>query len=93
MDAETARAEAAFFAATPAQGLSYTVGKLQLMRLLADVRAGEGASFSLASSTTGCGAMATSPSPCSAYERLGDRSELDRARSNRLGPASRRSGA
>ena len=47
MDPETARAEAAFFAATPAQGLSYTLGKLQLMRLLADVRTAEGASFSL----------------------------------------------
>ncbi|WP_432839899.1 DUF885 family protein [Dactylosporangium sp. CA-092794] len=44
MDAETAREEAAFFAATPGQGLSYQVGKVQLTRLLADAarRGGDG---------------------------------------------------
>ncbi len=43
MDPETAGEEAAFFAATPAQGSSYLTGKLQLWRLLADAvgRAGE----------------------------------------------------
>jgi enamine deaminase RidA (YjgF/YER057c/UK114 family)/ketosteroid isomerase-like protein len=44
LDLETAREEAAFFAATPGQGLSYQVGKVQVLRLLADAarRAGEG---------------------------------------------------
>ncbi|GAA0988160.1 hypothetical protein GCM10009555_069170 [Acrocarpospora macrocephala] len=36
VDLETAREEAAFFAATPGQGLSYQVGKVQVLRLLAD---------------------------------------------------------
>ncbi|GAA0408870.1 hypothetical protein GCM10009530_71610 [Microbispora corallina] len=36
LDLDTAREEAAFFAATPGQGLSYQVGKVQVMRLLAD---------------------------------------------------------
>ncbi len=71
MDPETARAEAAFFAATPAQGLSYTVGKLQLTRLLADVRTREGPRSRCASSTTGSGATATSPSPCSVTSASG----------------------
>ncbi|MCW2637869.1 MAG: hypothetical protein JWP76_175 [Dactylosporangium sp.] len=36
LDLKTAREEAAFFAATPGQGLSYQVGKVQVLRLLAD---------------------------------------------------------
>jgi enamine deaminase RidA (YjgF/YER057c/UK114 family)/ketosteroid isomerase-like protein len=36
VDEETAQEEAAFFAATPGQGLSYQVGKAQVLRLLAD---------------------------------------------------------
>lgn len=36
MDAETAAQEAGFFAATPGQGLTYQVGKVQLLRLVAD---------------------------------------------------------
>jgi enamine deaminase RidA (YjgF/YER057c/UK114 family)/ketosteroid isomerase-like protein len=36
LDVATAREEAAFFAATPGQGLSYQVGKVQVLRLLAD---------------------------------------------------------
>ena len=78
MDRETARAEAAFFAATPAQGLSYTVGKLQLMRLLADVRATQGASFSLREFHDWVWRNGNVPFALLRYERLGDRSELDR---------------
>jgi uncharacterized protein (DUF885 family) len=79
MDPETARAEAAFFAATPAQGLSYTVGKLQLMRLLADVRSEEGASFSLREFHDWLWRNGNVPFALLRFERLGDRSELDRA--------------
>ncbi len=78
MDRETAKWEAAFFAATPAQGLSYTVGKLQVMRLLADVRSAEGASFSLREFHDWLWRNGNVPLSLLRYERLGDRSELDR---------------
>ncbi len=78
MDRETARWEAAFFAATPAQGLSYTVGKLQVMRLLADVRNAEGPSFSLREFHDWLWRNGNVPLSLLRYERLGDRSELDR---------------
>ena len=75
MDRETARWEAAFFAATPAQGLSYTVGKLQVMRLLADVRSEEGPSFSLREFHDWLWRNGNVPLSLLRYERLGDRSE------------------
>jgi hypothetical protein len=78
MDGETARWEAAFFAATPAQGLSYTVGKLQILRLLADARSAEGASFSLREFHDWLWQNGNVPFSLLRYERLGDRSELDR---------------
>jgi hypothetical protein len=78
MDRETARSEAAFFAATPAQGLSYAVGKLQIMRLLADARSKEGASFSLREFHDWLWGNGNAPFSLLRYERLGDRSELDR---------------
>jgi hypothetical protein len=78
MDRETARSEAAFFAATPAQGLSYAVGKLQVMRLLADARSLEGASFSLREFHDWLWRNGNVPFSLLRYERLGDRSELDR---------------
>ena len=77
MDRETATAEAAFFAATPAQGLSYAVGKLQVMRLLADVHSTEGASFSLREFHDWLWRNGNVPLSLLRYERLGDRSELD----------------
>ena len=47
MDASTAHAEAAFFASTPGQAISYQIGKLQILRLLADARQQEPDNFSL----------------------------------------------
>jgi Bacterial protein of unknown function (DUF885) len=78
MDRETAKWEAAFFAATPAQGLSYTVGKLQVMRLLADVRSAEASSFSLREFHDWLWRNGNVPLSLLRYERLGDRSELAR---------------
>jgi hypothetical protein len=78
MDKQTARAEAAFFAATPAQGLSYTVGKLQVMRLLADARTAGGPSFSLREFHDWLWRNGNVPLALLRYERLGDRSDLDR---------------
>jgi hypothetical protein len=47
MDAETARAEAASFASSPGQAITYQIGKLQVLRLLAEVKRAQGDAFSL----------------------------------------------
>jgi uncharacterized protein (DUF885 family) len=47
MDEATARQEAAFFATSPGQAISYQVGKLQIMKFLADARTREGEKFNL----------------------------------------------
>ena len=49
MDPQTARAEAAFFATGPGQAISYQIGKLQILKLLADTRRARGTDFSLQS--------------------------------------------
>lgn len=47
MDHATALEEAAMFAGTPGQAISYQIGKFQIVNLLADARRAEGASFDL----------------------------------------------
>ena len=47
MDYETALEEAIFFAFNPGQAISYQVGKLQILRFLADARLDKGEDFSL----------------------------------------------
>ncbi len=47
MDHKTALGEAAMFSSTPGQAISYQIGKIQIMRLLADARQKEGDKFSL----------------------------------------------
>ena len=47
MDPKTALDEAAFFASAPGQAISYQIGKLQILRLLADARLAQGEAFSL----------------------------------------------
>jgi uncharacterized protein (DUF885 family) len=47
LDPETAHEEAAFFAGTPGQALTYLVGKLQIQALLADLVAAQGDAFDL----------------------------------------------
>jgi uncharacterized protein (DUF885 family) len=47
MDAHTARSEASFFAASPGQGISYEIGKLQILKFLADAKRQKGDAFSL----------------------------------------------
>jgi len=45
MDRATGRFEAAHFASTPGQAISYQTGKLQILRLVADARLRQGAKF------------------------------------------------
>ncbi|MEO8431021.1 MAG: DUF885 family protein [Acidobacteriota bacterium] len=47
MDAASAREEAAAFASTPGQAISYQIGKVQILRFLADARRERGEKFSL----------------------------------------------
>lgn len=47
MDAETARYEAVFFASTPGQAITYQIGKLQIIKFLAEARQAQGQEFSL----------------------------------------------
>jgi hypothetical protein len=47
MDAETAHEEARLFASTPGQAITYQIGKIQIMRLLADARTKQGNAFRL----------------------------------------------
>jgi uncharacterized protein (DUF885 family) len=47
MDRATAFSEASFFSSTPGQAISYQIGKLQIMALLADARRAQGKDFSM----------------------------------------------
>ncbi len=47
MDSHTAHAEAAFFASSPGQAISYQIGKTQIMRFLAEARRQQGEKFDL----------------------------------------------
>ncbi len=47
MDYVTALEEAAFFATSPGQAITYQIGKLQIVRLLADARRARGSAFDL----------------------------------------------
>jgi uncharacterized protein (DUF885 family) len=47
MDRETALQEAVFFAFNPGQAISYQVGKLQILRFLADARLDQREEFSI----------------------------------------------
>src|SRR5947207_5256129 len=47
MDEQTARQEAIAFSTGPGQAISYQIGKLQIMKFLADARMQEGEKFNL----------------------------------------------
>jgi len=49
MDQTTARQEAAFFASTPGQAISYQIGKSQIIKFLSDARSEQGRVFDLRS--------------------------------------------
>jgi len=47
MDKATARAEASAFAASPGQAISYQIGKVQILEMLAEARRSQGDKFRL----------------------------------------------
>jgi hypothetical protein len=77
MDRATAWEEAAFFAGNPGQGSSYTVGKLQIMRLLAAARVAAGASFDLREFHDWLWANGNVPLALLRWELLGDPTDID----------------
>lgn len=77
MDAETAAQEAAFFAATPGQGLTYQVGKVQLLRLIADAARAAGDPFRLGDLHDYLWHNGNVPIALLRWEFLGRRDDLD----------------
>lgn len=79
VDLGTAREEAAFFAATPGQGLSYQVGKVQVTRLLADAARRDRDAFDLRAFHDALWSDGNLPLAVQRLNLLGDASELERA--------------
>jgi uncharacterized protein (DUF885 family) len=78
MDHETALEEAASFAAGPGQAITYQIGKIQIVRLLADARRAQGQAFSLRAFHDFVWKNGNLPLALLRWELLNDRGELDR---------------
>lgn len=80
MDRETAREEAASFAAGPGQGITYQIGKLQILALLADARRAQGEAFSLRAFHDFVWKNGNVPLALLRWELLGDARDVERLR-------------
>jgi len=78
MDVATAAHEAAFFASTPGQAMTYQIGKTQVLKLLGDAQAALGADFDLQAFHDRLWWEGNVPLSLQRWELLNDRSELDR---------------
>jgi len=76
MDRQTAREEAAFFAATPGQAMTYQIGKTQILGLLADASRQPG--FTLRGFHDRLWREGNVPIALQRWELLDDRRDLDR---------------
>jgi len=76
MDHATALDEAAMFASTPGQAISYQVGKIQINELLADARRKQGAGFSLLRFDDSLWSNGNVPLSLQRWELLNDPSEV-----------------
>ncbi len=77
MDAGTARFEAEAFASTPGQAISYEIGKLQVLRFLAEARRALGEKFSLRAFHDFLWKNGNVPIALQRWELLGLRDEVD----------------
>lgn len=77
MDAATALEEAAMFAATPGQAITYQIGKLQIIRMLADARRAQGERFDLRAFHDFVWKNGNVPLALQRWELLGLRDDLD----------------
>ncbi len=76
MDAATARGEAAMFASTPGQAISYQVGKSQILQMLARARAKHGSDFDLKRFHDFVWTNGNVPISLQQWELLGDKSDV-----------------
>jgi uncharacterized protein (DUF885 family) len=76
MDKTTALEEAAMFASTPGQAISYQIGKLQITQLLADARRAQGANFSMIRFNDFVWNNGNVPIALQRWEMLGDAAEV-----------------
>jgi uncharacterized protein (DUF885 family) len=72
MDHATALGEAAMFSSTPGQAITYQVGKIQIMQMLADARRAQGANFSLLKFDDFVWSNGNVPIALQEWEMLGD---------------------
>jgi uncharacterized protein (DUF885 family) len=79
MDRATALDEAAFFASAPGQAISYQIGKLQILSLLAAARSAQGDAFTLRAFHDFLWKNGNVPLALQRWELLDDRSEVDAA--------------
>jgi uncharacterized protein (DUF885 family) len=79
MDKATALQEAATFASTPGQAISYQIGKVQITQLLADARRAQGAEFSILRFNDFVWNNGNVPLALQRWELLGDASEVPSA--------------
>jgi uncharacterized protein (DUF885 family) len=77
MDAQTAHAEAAFFASIPGQAISYQIGKLQINKFLADAQRQKKNEFSLRSVHDFVWQNGNVPIILQRWEYLGLKDEID----------------
>jgi uncharacterized protein (DUF885 family) len=77
LDAGTARAEAAMFASAPGFAVGYQIGKLQIVRLLAEARTRQGDSFALHAFHDFIWKNGNVPFTLQRWEMLGLRDQLD----------------
>jgi uncharacterized protein (DUF885 family) len=77
VDAATARREAASFAATPGFAIGYQIGKLDILRLLADARRSQGEKFKLQEFHDFVWKNGNVPLALQRWELLGDRSDME----------------
>lgn len=80
MDWETAFDEAAFFASTPAQGMTYQIGKSQILAFLAETTRAQGSEFSLRRFHDRLWCEGNVPIALQRYELLGLTDELSAIR-------------
>ena len=76
MDHATALEEAALFASTPGQAISYQIGKIQIMNLLADARRAQGKDFSLLKFDDFVWSNGNVPLSLQRWQMLGDNSDV-----------------
>jgi hypothetical protein len=78
VDRATARQEAAFFASSPGQAITYQIGKLQIVKFLADARLHQGDEFNLRAFHDYLWKNGNVPIALSRWEYLGLSDEIDR---------------